>query len=846
MQWAVRRGALLLLVVGALVAVHAPAAQARNPSGSHSRLMEGQPESTLSAINLHLDSAGRSLLISSSCSPVPTPQNTVLSTQGYYGQCITTSVTCTGECINGWSSGVTASGARRPDPVATCDTSTSYVWVITNPCLPPCPVSSVTVPTASGVNSSAGCSGTPLPDGGTCSWSCSSGYVAAQGSSPTSTCRNGVLSQPAACNPADCSTDPLAILKATPVAPGAQLPSSFIRANGSSCGNGKHDEVCNAACPGASATGQAALTAKCALGNWNFTGSCPAAQPVDNVQLSTLLPLILLSGNYGGNSNRGGYYRRSLQEAASNSSSNNSSSSDDDSDGVEITIEIVQRIDGAKWRASGGNVQPSAVQALQQLLDDLIKRGVAAVLPNFASSLFRDAGLTLDEAATLLSLKNTTITFSVKKGSQCYAGTQAFAPEGFPCYQCPADSISQDGGECVPCTIPNSEPNPAQTACSCKYGYDAVLLGGQLQMCKQWYIDTHCAAIPHSEVNAVGNGCSCTFGFQEQVNDATGKLTACFPIDCSTTPGAELDASGAVCTCKQGFVAAASAADGSLQCLAAAQPAADDAAAGTAGTWLTIDVLVNDAGSPTRIKSVSSTILGGRAIITADAASGKDVIRYISNTPATAGTDTFNYTTELGSAAVSVTLTPGACAEIRCGFQRRGAAAQPGTCQAGRCVCVPGSGMASVFVRNPSAAAAALTPQVPACRYRGFTPVGDFIAPGKIIDVVAAAGEQSLSFRLSKDAATAECFDVQPVTFLGIRRLSSCPAAKKRSIVVTAAAVAPEFAPDLSLSCNKGLYTVAVPIPGGPVGSCYDVVLRLADGTSRRAVMRDVGSGNSG
>lgn len=65
-----------------------------------------------------------------------------------------------------------------------------------------CPVSSVTVPTASGVNSSAGCSGTPLPDGGTCSWSCSSGYVAAQGSSPTSTCRNGVLSQPAACNPA--------------------------------------------------------------------------------------------------------------------------------------------------------------------------------------------------------------------------------------------------------------------------------------------------------------------------------------------------------------------------------------------------------------------------------------------------------------------------------------------------------------------------------------------------------------------------------------------------------------------------------------------------------------------
>jgi hypothetical protein len=107
------------------------------------------------------------------------------------------------------------------------------------------------------------------------------------------------------------------------------------------------------------------------------------------------------------------------------------------------------------------------------------------------------------------------------------------------------------------------------------------------------------------------------------------------------------------------------------------------------------------AGSPTCIKSVSSCSLGGRAVITPGADSGKDVIRYISKKPATAGADTFNYTTELGTASVRVVLTPGVCSESNCGVQQRKAATagstankvvatQPGTCQAGRCVCVPG------------------------------------------------------------------------------------------------------------------------------------------------------------
>jgi hypothetical protein len=82
------------------------------------------------------------------------------------------------------------------------------------------------------------------------------------------------------------------------------------------------------------------------------------------------------------------------------------------------------------------------------------------------------------------------------------------------------------------------------------------------------------------------------YGFKEQYDSATGKLLKCIQIDCSATPGAELDAVGAGCTCKQGFTKKDTA-DGSLACVSAIQPAADDAVTATAGTWLTIPVLVS-------------------------------------------------------------------------------------------------------------------------------------------------------------------------------------------------------------------------------------------------------------
>jgi hypothetical protein len=73
----------------------------------------------------------------------------------------------------------------------------------------------------------------------------------------------------------------------------------------------------------------------------------------------------------------------------------------------------------------------------------------------------------------------------------------------------------------------------------------------------------------------------------------------------------------------------------------------------------------------------------------------------MSKTPAAAGTDMFNYTTELGSASVSVALTPGPCLISNRSVQLPNAAAGgnkmpereanilPGTCKAGRCVCIP-------------------------------------------------------------------------------------------------------------------------------------------------------------
>jgi hypothetical protein len=135
----------------------------------------------------------------------------------------------------------------------------------------------------------------------------------------------------------------------------------------------------------------------------------------------------------------------------------------------------------------------------------------------------------------------------------------------------------------------------------------------------------------------------------------------------------------------------------------------------------------------------------------------------------------------------------------------------------------------------------ALTPQIPACRYNAFTAADDLTAPGKIIQVDAAGGEPSLSFTLSSDTTTAECLAIQPVTFVGIRRLNSCSTTRKRSGEVTPSALSPKFAVDVSLTCEKGLYNVAVPLPVQV--TCYSVALRLADGTSGHAVMLAAGPG---
>jgi hypothetical protein len=65
---------------------------------------------------------------------------------------------------------------------------------------------------------------------------------------------------------------------------------------------------------------------------------------------------------------------------------------------VAVNVEVVERVDGAEWRASYGTMQPKALGPLQQLLSDLEKYGVTAVMPTFVANLKRLAGLTVDEA----------------------------------------------------------------------------------------------------------------------------------------------------------------------------------------------------------------------------------------------------------------------------------------------------------------------------------------------------------------------------------------------------------------------------------------------------------------
>jgi hypothetical protein len=83
---------------------------------------------------------------------------------------------------------------------------------------------------------------------------------------------------------------------------------------------------------------------------------------------------------------------RRLQETYANSSSGI----------MGLTVQFVESVDGAAWRASGGTLQPKALGPLQQLLDDLIKYGVVTVLQGFSSGLERYAGLAVDEAGRWL------------------------------------------------------------------------------------------------------------------------------------------------------------------------------------------------------------------------------------------------------------------------------------------------------------------------------------------------------------------------------------------------------------------------------------------------------------
>jgi hypothetical protein len=207
----------------------------------------------------------------------------------------------------------------------------------------------------------------------------------------------------------------------------------------------------------------------------------------------------------------------------------------------------------------------------------------------------------------------------------------------------------------------------------------------------------------------------CVEGYEPAFHLTTGALIRCVKrgLKCNI-PAATIDITGTRCACQDGFKPEFGSAGELLNCTTAgtapSNGAKPDNAAAVSGAWTLIDVLANDARPQLRIAAVSQPEGGGRTVLSPGANGDKDSVRYISRSGFT-GTAVFNYTTPDGTATVTVNVLPGSCLNNRCGVA--------GSCQGGKCSCAADSGMVPTFIRNLDAAARAVTPRVPACRYPG-------------------------------------------------------------------------------------------------------------------------------
>jgi hypothetical protein len=186
------------------------------------------------------------------------------------------------------------------------------------------------------------------------------------------------------------------------------------------------------------------------------------------------------------------------------------------------------------------------------------------------------------------------------------------------------------------------------------------------------------------------------------------------------------------------------------------------------------------------------------------------------------GKESFTVTTKQVVTTVIVTVTPGSCANNLCGLQYKN-----GSCDQGMCSCVSGSQMTATFARNPDAAARALVPLVPACRYRSFTPTGRFSLTGM---TASPGGTLDITFTLAPAGDASQCAGPDAALLPKVKLIgSSCskhaaPAAKEQQISTAVA------------TCQGGVYAAQVEMPA--LKRCYVVVVTLADGSVKRAAVK--------
>lgn len=189
------------------------------------------------------------------------------------------------------------------------------------------------------------------------------------------------------------------------------------------------------------------------------------------------------------------------------------------------------------------------------------------------------------------------------------------------------------------------------------------------------------------------------------------------------------------------------------------------------------------------------------------------------------GNETCMATTGKGTMAVTIAVTPGSCDNNVCGLQRKS-----GDCFNGRCTCPDNSQMASLFARNPNDTARGHVPVAPACRYPFFTATGAFSLTSRS---AKPGGTVDITFTLAQPGETSTCAGPDAALLPRVMLINST--CGKRA--VASLSLAPQQITTVPARCKDGEYSAQVEVPNGTSGACLTIVIKLADGSAKRATI---------